>query len=62
MAGPQAPPANQSPYVLTRNRFMMLVATLLFALAALAIAFGWDTPPWAFGFGAFGATTLAWAI
>lgn len=62
MAGPQGLPARQGAWVLTVNRVFMLLSALLFALAALAVAFNWSTPAWAFGFGAWGAMALAWAL
>lgn len=46
----------------TANRILMLVAGILFALASLALAFGWNINPWILGFGGFSAIAFAWCI
>lgn len=46
----------------TPNRICMLIGVILFVLASLAQAFGWDVNPWALGFGGFAAWMLAGCI
>jgi hypothetical protein len=54
---PQAQAVIRTPI----SRILLLVAGALFILASLNVAFGWSTPPWAFGFGAFAAWALGMA-
>lgn len=60
MTQPAAPVAPAR--VWTANRILMFVGGVLFVLASLAIAFGWDVNPWALGFGGFAAWSFAWSV
>lgn len=48
--------------VIRANRILLFVGAFLFALASLAIAFGWDVNAWALGFGGFAAWCLSGAV
>jgi hypothetical protein len=48
---------------ITFSRVLMLIACILFVIAALAAGGVFTTvSPWAFGFGGFAAVALAWAV
>lgn len=60
MAAPARPVAVAPVYL---SRVLMFIACLLFVLAALAAGnIVTSVAPWAFGFGAFAAVALAWAV
>lgn len=46
----------------TLNRTLLIVATALFVLAALAAGLNWSISMWCFGWGAFAAWALAGAV
>ena len=46
----------------TINRVLLLVATVLFVLAALSAGLNWSISMWCFGWGGFAAWALAGAV
>jgi hypothetical protein len=47
------------PVVVSHARMLMIVACVLFVLAALSAGFGWSISQWCFGFGGFASACLA---
>lgn len=49
------------PIVVSHARILMILACVLFVLAALSEGLGWSIAPWCFGFGGFASVALAWS-
>ena len=49
------------PVVVSHTKILMILACVLFVLAALSVGLNWSIAPWCFGFGGFAAACLAWS-
>lgn len=55
-------PVQQRPVYYTHMRLMLIVAAILFVIAALAAGGIFTTPMWAWAFGGFAAWVLAGVV